>query len=70
VDASIQEYIEVLKINPGHAVSRVNLGVMLVRQNHLEEAIQQFEAALQLDPNYKEAQEYLAQVRAKRAQKP
>jgi tetratricopeptide (TPR) repeat protein len=61
----IKEYSEVLRINPRHAVSHVNLGVMLVRQNRLAEAMTCFETALQLDPGYREARDYLNQVRAR-----
>jgi tetratricopeptide (TPR) repeat protein len=67
VTESIKEYSEVLRINPRHAVSYANLGVMRVRQNQLEEAIRCFEAALRLDPNYLEARNYLDQVRARKA---
>ncbi len=66
VGESIKEYSEVLRINPRHAVSHVNLGVMLVRQNRLTEAALCFETAVQIDPNYREAREYLEQVRARR----
>lgn len=62
---SIKQYSEVLRMNPRHAVSHVNLGVMLVRQNRLAEAMTCFETALRLDPNYREAREYLNQVRAR-----
>ena len=62
---SIKEYSAVLQINPRHAVSHVNLGVMLVRQNRLAEATTCFETALRLDPNYREAREYLDQVRSR-----
>ena len=65
VGESIKEYSAVLKINPRHAVSHVNLGVMLVRQNRLAEAMTRFETALRLDPNYREAREYLDQVRSR-----
>ena len=54
-----------LRINPRHAVSHVNLGVMLVRQNRMTEAVICFETALRIDPNYREAREYLEQVRAR-----
>ncbi len=65
VAESIKEYSEVLRINPRHAVSHVNLGVMLVRQNRMTEAVICFETALRIDPNYREAREYLEQVRAR-----
>jgi tetratricopeptide (TPR) repeat protein len=65
VAEAIKHYSEVLRINPRHAVSHVNLGVMWVRQNRLAEAMTCFETALMLDPNYREARDYLNQVRAR-----
>jgi tetratricopeptide (TPR) repeat protein len=62
---SIKHYLEVVRLNPQHAVTRINLGVVLVRQNRLAEAVQQFEIALQLNPDSREAQDYLTQVRAR-----
>jgi len=59
-----------VRLNPRHAVARVNLGVMLVRQNRLDEAIQLFESALVLEPTNAAARSYLDQVSARRTQKP
>jgi len=56
-------------LNPRHAVSRINFGVMLVRQNRLDEAIQQFEVALQLDPKNAAAADYLRRITEMQAQK-
>jgi tetratricopeptide (TPR) repeat protein len=65
VAESIKHYLEVVRLNPQHAVTRINLGVVLVRQNRLAEAVQQFEVALQLNPDSREARDYLTQVRAR-----
>ena len=62
ITEALQEYNEVVRLNPRHAVARINLGVVLVRQNRIGEAIQQFETALALDPNNAAAKDYLAQV--------
>jgi tetratricopeptide (TPR) repeat protein len=59
----VREYQEVIRLNPRHATSHVNLGVMLARQNRIAEAIEHFEEALRIDPGYKEAGEYLAKTR-------
>jgi tetratricopeptide (TPR) repeat protein len=67
VAESIKQYLEVVRLNPQHVVARINLGVMLVRQNRFGEAIQQFESALQLDPANAAAQDYLTQVRARQS---
>jgi tetratricopeptide (TPR) repeat protein len=48
----------------------MNLGVMFIRENRLDEAIQQFELALHLDPDYAAAKDYLRQTVAVRNQKP
>ena len=66
---SIREYQETVRLNPQHAVAHVNLGVMLVRQNRTDEAIQQFEIALSVEPTNAAARDYLRQVRASRNQK-
>jgi cytochrome c-type biogenesis protein CcmH/NrfG len=57
-------------LNPRHVVSRINFGVVLFRQNHLDDAIQQFQAALQLDPKNAAAADYLRQVTERRKPKP
>ena len=69
VAASIKEYQETVRLNPRHAVARVNLGVMLVRQNRMDEAIQQFEAALAIEPGNAAAKDYLRQVSTRRSQR-
>ena len=68
VAESIREYQEAVRLNPNHAVARVNLGVMLVRQNRFDEALQQFELALRSDPNNAAAKDYLRQVMARKNQ--
>ena len=69
-EEAIREYAEVLKINPRHVISHLNLGVLLVRFNRLDDAIACFQNALKIEPDNQIAQEYLASVRAHKAQKP
>ena len=69
-EEAIREYAEVLKINPRHVTSHINLGVLLVRFNRLDDAIACFQNALKIEPDNQIAQEYLASVRAHKAQKP
>ena len=69
-EEAIREYAEVLKINPRHVNSHINLGVLLVRFNRLDDAIACFQNALKIEPDNQIAQEYLASVRAHKAQKP
>lgn len=66
VAESIKEYLTTVQLNPRHAITRVNLGVMLVRQNRFDEAVQQLEIALSLDPNNAAAKDYLRQINARR----
>ena len=69
LDEAIRAYLTAVRLYPRHPVMRLNLGVILARQNRLDEAIQQFEAALSLDPNNAVAKEYLQQVSARRGQR-
>jgi cytochrome c-type biogenesis protein CcmH/NrfG len=60
----------VLKINPRHVPSQIKLGAVLVHFNRLDEAIACFQNALKIEPDNQIAQEYLASVRAHKAQTP
>jgi len=66
----MREYSEVIRINPRHVVSRLNLGVLLIRFNRLDEAISSFKNALQIDPENQAAREYLNSALAYKAQNP
>jgi tetratricopeptide (TPR) repeat protein len=67
-EEAAREFTEVLKINPRQVTSHINLGVLLVRFNRLDDAIACFQNALKIDPDNRIAQEYLASVRAHKAQ--
>jgi len=54
----------IARLKPGFAMPINNLGVLQARLGRLEEARQSFEAALRLAPDYAEARENLARVRA------
>jgi tetratricopeptide (TPR) repeat protein len=64
----MREYSEVLKLNPRHIYSHLNLGVLLARFNRLDEAIACFQGALRIEPDNQMAQEYLQTVLAHKAQ--
>ena len=70
INDAIREYAEVLRVNPRHTVTHLNLGVLLVRQQRLPEAIARFEDAVRLEPGNRTAQDYLNQARQHQAQKP
>jgi Tfp pilus assembly protein PilF len=45
--------------NPGYLQARVMLGVLMLSAGELEQAIGEFRAVLELDPNNRNAQTYL-----------
>ena len=47
-----------------------NYGVLLAKQNRLDEAQREFEATIRLEPTYTKAQEYLAQLQAMKKRTP
>lgn len=51
---------EALRLKPGYAEARLNLGVVLFRQGKVLEAIAQCEEAVRLKPDFSEAQRNLA----------
>jgi superkiller protein 3 len=54
---------EALRVDPNDALIRVDLGNALTREGDLESAIAQYEAALQLRPNWSEVADHLARLR-------
>lgn len=46
--------------NPGDATLRVNLGLVCLKTNRVDEAVETFRAALELSPSHAKAQNYLA----------
>ena len=53
---------EALRLNPYHALTHNNLGVVLFKQGHLEEAVAQFVEAIRLKPNLSEPHDSLGVV--------
>ena len=66
----VLEHMAVLKLNPRHTTSHINLGVMFARQNRLGDAIARFEDALKLEPTNQTAYRYLNDVKARQNRKP
>lgn len=48
--AAEQEYLEALRLNPGHAIARQRYGIFLSRQGRHVRAVEELEFALELDP--------------------
>jgi tetratricopeptide (TPR) repeat protein len=65
--AAERQYRQALAINPAHAKSHLNLGNILARRRADAEAIEQFEAALRLDPRLEAARRSLDYVRSRSA---
>ena len=50
-DVAVQEYLEILRLDPKLAAAHNNLGRLYYQQGHLEEAVQSFKRACELNPN-------------------
>lgn len=57
-------YEQTLRLDPNHAVAHKNLGAALWRQGRLEPALAQFETAVHLSPDFKDAIASIAQLKA------
>lgn len=57
-DQAVEEYRKAVALDPKNLDARYNLGVALETINDLEGAREAFEKLLELDPNYKGAQEH------------
>jgi tetratricopeptide (TPR) repeat protein len=51
-------------LNPNNGAAHANLGLSLLQSGKVQESIPQFEAALQLNPEFKAAAEGLRQAQA------
>jgi Flp pilus assembly protein TadD len=61
-------YRELVALEPQNADYRNNLGILLVRTGNIAGAIEQFEAALQVNPNHAAARRNLDQIRRRNQQ--
>jgi Flp pilus assembly protein TadD len=55
-------YEETIALAPTFTAARINLGILLANTGKMEEAIEQFEAVLQIDPNDPRARSALEQL--------
>jgi tetratricopeptide (TPR) repeat protein len=62
LDAAIAHYREALRLDPGYAKARTNLGWALAAQGRLEEAVVEYREALRLRPDLAAAHNNLAVV--------
>jgi len=65
---AMAEYNAVIQLNPKHVPSYLNLGVILVRINRLDEAIQCFQTAVDIEPENHQANEYLTSAQSHKRQ--
>jgi Tfp pilus assembly protein PilF len=62
----VKEYEKILLIQPQNANAHNNLGVILILQGKLDEAIAHFNRAVQIDPNYTDARNNLNRALAEK----
>lgn len=55
IDASIEQFREVLRIEPEHAKAHNNLGLALEKAGRIEEALKHYREALRINPKYADA---------------
>lgn len=70
LDKAIEQYQKALKINLGDAEIHNALGIALARKGQISEAAAQFQEAVRLKPDFSDAQNNLAKIKAMAAQKP
>jgi tetratricopeptide (TPR) repeat protein len=58
-DEAILIYTDLLKKAPSHAGFRCNLGITLFNAGRIDDAIATFKQALEIDPHFNEASDYL-----------
>jgi len=67
-DEAMVQFQKALEINPNYASAHYNLGNVLLQKGQVDEAIAQFEEAIQLNPDDRNAQNALAEAKAKARQ--
>jgi tetratricopeptide (TPR) repeat protein len=55
-------FAEVVRVRPDYAEGRLNLGMALARQGKLNLALEQFQAALRLEPSDKRASQFIETI--------
>ena len=67
LDQAIREAEAAVRVNPGHAIARYNLGCYYLEARRFDEAEQEFQATLRLEPSADLARMQLERLRALRA---
>jgi Flp pilus assembly protein TadD len=58
----VAEFQEAIRLKPDYADAYNNLGVILLNQGRIDEAIKQLQEAIRLKPDYADAQNNLARA--------
>ena len=64
IEEARTQFVEVIRYRPDFAMAHLNLGLMLAKQEKLEQALAEFRITLQLDPTNQLAQQYLETTHA------
>jgi tetratricopeptide (TPR) repeat protein len=67
VPEALGEFHEALRLDPRNASAHSNLGLLLLAAGKPQESILEFEAALQINPDFEAAAEGLRQAQAQLA---
>ena len=67
--AGVKMLLDVVAKNPNHINALINLGYFAIQSGQYDKAIARFEKVLEVDPGFKEAYLYLADIYVKTGKK-